>query len=447
MAEANVNCEPVSYEVIVNVKTGGGNNCLGQANNVGDIQSYIIIKEASKFCPINLFYTNRGSSGQYFGLMPPESRAEERIWIGNEMPDPLAPLEVLANEGPVNIIQNYHAIAGIEIIIPSCDGGGTGCVTITASTTLEISPGNCNSECEQIPLELEVEHYFQCGNEKLIANIQGSGPFTFLWDINGEEIISTSNEVDIHDIVSEIDGTLINYTCTVFDGLDGTATVSGSVWGTKRFYENIMNNTIYFDYPADALWEAGNYYAGQPGVDFSTPFHIIDLVNTTPPWYGATRIEMNITDRWGNFFFYYKMVDLEGTDDWSLDNGEFSWNGHWNNDPSQPCTGGAADIMTYKIEARNCYTEVHEEISALVILACTTEPWVVTPVKSSSDNNTEEPTRIILIPDDSIINDIGNINVRIVPNPTNSKIQLIGDYKKISSYSTKQGKKFWIILY
>lgn len=141
---------------------------------------------------------------------------------------------------------------------------------------------------------------------------------------------------------------------------------------------------------------------------------------------------MNITDRWGDYDFYNKTVDLEGGDDWSLDNGEFWWNGHWNNDPSQPCTGGAADIMNYTVEARNCYTEVHTEQSALVILACTTEPWVVTPVKSSSNNN-NQPNRTIQVPNDLDEVNTSEVDVKLIPNPTESYVHIVGDYEKINN--------------
>ncbi|MCH2229799.1 MAG: T9SS type A sorting domain-containing protein [Crocinitomicaceae bacterium] len=368
-------CSEVIIDVIFDANTGEASDCIGETNGVGDKGHYTIKKLGGDYCPENLYYTNRSPQGL---PMPSFATAEERIWVGDHMPIG-APTSLI--EGPVDIEGDVYLKAGIEVILPSCVFG-TGCVTITGNTTIEILPNYCSADCPQTPLDLSVKEEFNCDSEKLIATVNGStGPYSYTWSIDGQTITTTSNEYDIHTIISNFDGIEVPYTCYVQDAIGGSNSFSGEVWGTKKFYEDIRNQTTYHDFPVDASGNPasiyglpGYYYDGNiwvvNGVQAPSPFtgnsvaFIYDGINYNPPsvynppFYGATELKFTIWDSWG-IQLHDLDLTLEGGDDWSFDNYGIYWNGHMNNDLNQPCAASptGTNAFNYRLITKNCLSK------------------------------------------------------------------------------------------
>lgn len=445
-------CQSLTEEIKIVAKIEG-NDCISQEIGAGGISSYTFTKPAIEYCPYNLYYTNRNNSNSI--AMPTSARAENEIWIGDMMPT-YAPPYILNNTGHVDINNNIDLVAGAQINLPSCQGGGVGCVTITGNVTLEISPQNCSIECTPIPLQAECSRIFNCFEEKLAVNVtSGQGPFSYVWSLDGQFISTTVPYVDVHNIVSNYDGTQLTYYVTVTDGVGQEFICGGLVWGTKRFYENIQDNVWYLDYPPNSLWEDGYYYDGQPGVDYTTPFHIIDNKNLTPPWYGATHLYFRTWSSNGAGETIYEVdKNLENLADWSFDNGELYWNGFWNNDPALPCAGGSgSDIFNYILKAENCVSAEdqnpnpiiyphHEELSALIFFDCTdsNNPWTPDPAKSISTDVRDLRYDYQENVSNSLLNEISEYS--LYPNPTNSDFLIAGDYEKIQTLriTDNQGK-------
>lgn len=375
-------CEGQTVGFVIKTISGEADDCLAEAVGYPDAGYYNVYRQPGQYCPENLFFTNRNPSS---GIpMPAYAHAEDRIWVGDSMPA-IAPLAVQLDEGPVEVYQDLVLEAGIEIIIPSCKSGP--CVTISGNQTLIISPFSCSADCQQEELEFTVKNFFKCGHEQLQAEVtSGDGPFMYKWIIEGDTITTPNSYLSIHDYVSDDSTGLIPYSCEVFDPNGNSGFFTDAVLGTKSFYKNIVDHhTIYFQYDNNDLWETGNYYAGQPGVDYLRPFFIADSVNSFAPWYGATEIECTVWDAGGNgqdpIYYYHR--NLQNGNDWSFDNGEIWWNGKFPG--TNYCVGGAGDVFNYVLTARNCNTQVHQEISALLILACYDGSWSPTEAKSMMD--------------------------------------------------------------
>lgn len=396
-------CSEINVPVTV-IASAGGSDCLGSSNGVGKIGYYTIHKDKGMFCPKNLFFTNRSPQGT---IMPTYSRAEEYIYVGDSMP-PFAPALIA---GPV--ISNDHVtmVAGINVIIPACHGNTSGCVQLSAGHTIYLKPNSCSSDCEETPLEVSVDKIFNCRHETLVATATGEAPFTYHWNVNGSVYTTNINFIDIHDIVSDVDGAQISYSVTVFDAVGQSGQDSGTAWGTKRFYEPIQNNKNWFDYdPGSIFGESGYYYAANLGVYTDMPAYITDSVNSTPPWYGATGMQLVVFDRFGHPIMVHK-VELEGTNDWSMDNGEFYWNGKRGyypssdgNNPGGACyEGDITDIFQYKLFNRNCYqigsldhfeTDCDEE-ATFTIFSCLDEDYEYVQTKSMSTGGNDNETQVV----------------------------------------------------
>jgi len=425
-----VMCPEVDALLIVTAQTAAADcfsHVLGSGASTG---YYHVVKQRGEYCPDNLYFTNRSPTGN---PMPAYARAEERIWVGDDMP-PGAPFEP---SGPVIALGNVELVAGIEVILPSCVGGpNAGCVTITGNSTIKIDSFACNSDCYQEPITFTVEELFRCGGEKLIAHATGEAPFSYHWVVNGAVFNTTSNELAIHDIVSALNTGAVPYSCDVMDAVGGTAHLEGFVLGTYRFYQPVVNNTIYFNYNDDDLYEDGYYYPGQPGCDQYRPFFINDLTNSSPPWYGATRISLRIMDRWHIQEYFNITLDLESPDnynDWSFDNGQFYWNSHPDNDLGEPCT--QTGVFNYVLDARNCYTLPHIEESALIVHECFMNEWIVPQSKSTLEDDYSDKAS----PDSlsRMFNQAGyglsTDFLQIYPNPAKTSIQIQSNQKELLS--------------
>ncbi len=422
-------CSQIDIGAVIYAQSGDLGNCLAESNNVADRGYYVIRKLAGEYCPDNLFFTNRNLTS---GIpMPLYAHAEERIWVGDDMPA-IAPLAVQNDEGIVNVIGDLVLVAGVEIIIPSCQSGN-GCVTLDGDITLIIHPNSCSSDCIPEELSLSVTELFNCYHEQLQAVVEGNGPFTFKWTIDGQIITTSESYLFIHDIVSIHNTGQIPYTCEVFDAVGNSGTFSGEILGTQVFYEPMSNNVSYYDYDEEDIWDDGYYYAGQPGVgglpnNPSRPFFIYDDINTNGPWYGATFMELLVFDRWGESLAHFYVRDLEGGEDWSFNNGEIWWNGYWWNDPNSSCLNtSGTDVFNYRITARNCLPVPHIEESVIPIIYCHDGDWDVIETKSVVNIDDEvivihDSTRYIGFDSPHYVEE----NFVCFPNPSNSKISLVG---------------------
>ncbi len=427
-------CQEIQASITVTGTTSDA-NCLAIVSAAGHKGYYYLMKEKGLYCPDNLFFTNRNAQS---GIpMPMYAQAEERIWVGDNMPS-IAPSQT---EGSVTVESGTTLKAGIEIILPSCDAG-TACVTLNGNIDLVIAPNSCSSECPQEPLVLSVREEFNCHSETLQAQVEGNGPFTFQWIIADDTILSSSSVLNVHSIVSEYNGGQMPYTCNVFDAAGNSGTYSGEILGTKVLYRDIRDNTIYFDYDDDHLLEDGYYYAGNPyiGTDSfvedgqtywleDNPFYVYDAINENGPWYGASYMKLVVWNRWGEIVHYIER-NLEGGTDWSFNQGEMYWNGYWwnGNGQTSSCVHPESEMVTYELWARNCLTPVHYEVSAIPIFSCYNEVWIPEETKSSYRPDDE----VWAEHDDSRFVDLGtsasaNGNIQCYPNPTTKSVMLKSD--------------------
>lgn len=433
-------CDPADISVVIHAQAGDLDNCLAEANNVADRGYYIIHKEPGEYCPENLFFTNRNTTT---GLaMPIYAHAEERIWVGDNMP-PIAPPDILLNQGQVDVIGDLVLEAGTEIIIPACQSG-SGCVTFTGDVTLIINPNNCSADCTPEPFDLYVKEMFECSNERLIAEVGGDGPFTFQWQILGQTYTTSNNVFEVHNIVSEQNNGQIPYTCTVYDAIGQTATFTGNILGTQRFYQTITDNKIYFDYPPNTVYGPdGYYYAANLGVYSGTPAYIIDSVNLTPPWYGSTYMRLIVWGRNG-LPILDKQTVLEGGEDWSMDNGEFYWNGKEDNDIWGDCyEGQLTEIFNYTLISRNCFDDQDiyqwvdnvDEAGSFWIFGCTNDdPWNPVETKSASadENDYSERNKITgWRRNPELPVSTNELFIQCIPNPTSDEFEVIGNYSQL----------------
>jgi len=354
-------CVNVESEITI-VAKAPGNDCIGLNAGVGDIKTYSIVKPPTPYCPEHLFFTNRNSIS---GVpMPNYAQAKQTIWVGDDMPN-FAPPEV---EGPVELVGNLELRAGNQIVLPSCQGGGTGCVTITGNTTLIVEDVNCSPDCAAPNISISCDKKMFCYGEQLTANLVGTPPYTIFWNVNGTTYTTTSyqnyNVLDIYQIAASLEGT-IPYTITAFDATSQEVSCGGSFLGTKKFYNDIRQNTEYYDFTATPwLGESGYYYNGSVFISAvnQTMGTIYDGVNydpnipiDAPPYYGATYMEFIVFDGFGDQI-HSQVESIEGGNDWSIDNFVFRWNGHLNNDVNEPCLATQSGDITfnYRLIAKNC---------------------------------------------------------------------------------------------
>ena len=433
-------CDQVDVGVVVNAWSGETSDCLGEANNIPNRGYYTIRKLPGEYCPRNLFFTNRNSTS---GLsMPLYAHAEERIWVGDDMPA-IAPPAILADQGQVDVIGDLVLEAGTEIVIPACQSG-VGCVTFTGDVTLIINPNNCSADCTPEPFDLYVKEMFECSNERLIAEVGGDGPFTYQWQILGQTYTTSNNVFEVHNIVSEQNNGQIPYTCTVYDAIGQTATFTGNILGTQRFYQTITDNKIYFDYPPNTVYGPdGYYYAANLGVYSGTPAYIIDSVNLTPPWYGSTYMRLIVWGRNG-LPILDKQTVLEGGEDWSMDNGEFYWNGKEDNDIWGDCyEGQLTEIFNYTLISRNCFDDQDiyqwvdnvDEAGSFWIFGCTNDdPWNPVETKSASadENDYSERNKITgWRRNPELPVSTNELFIQCIPNPTSDEFEVIGNYSQL----------------
>lgn len=425
-------CLDATFSITVTARTNAG-GCIASAAEAGSKGYYYIHKVAGAYCPDNLYFTNRNSTSGI--AMPLYAHAEERIWVGDNMPFPEYNPQIEGEEGFVTVPDGGYYTAGIEILLPSCDAGN-GCVTLEGNLTLEIAQGSCSSECTAEELTVSVDEVFVCGHERLSVNVTGVGPFTYELNMLGQTITQNNSDFFIHDLVSEINTGQIPYTIHVYDAIDGEGAFSGEVLGTQVFYAPVTNNVDYFEYSEGGIYETGYYYPGVPYVGtaqnpetgqwlVNSPFYIYDDINEVGPWYGATYMKLVVWNRWGTMVQYLER-DLEGGTDWSFNNGEIYWNGYWwnGNGQTSSCVSPETDIATYQLEARNCATAVHQEISALPVFSCYEDPWVKPETKSMTDHGDDE----VLVVHDSTrwgatwgLVDL-NSSVVCAPNPTATQV-------------------------
>lgn len=417
-------CSALDLTVKIYANTGEATSCIGEANGVSDIGYYTIHKLPAAFCPDNLFFTNRNSTS---GIpMPLAATAEERIWVGDNMP-PIAPSTILLNQGDVVVQDNTVLIAGIEIILPSCQSGLIDCITIEGNTTLIIQPNSCSSDCPNIPLNLFVNEIFQCGNERLEAEADGNGPFTYKWEIEGQTIVTTNPVLQIHDIVSELDNGQIPYTCTVLDAIGGIGVFSGQILGTFRFYQNITNNMNQYLINGEMKY----MYQQVSVISNAQPASVYDEVNWSynvladPPYYGATRIEFTVWDG-GGIPIYNPIYELEGGDDFSINNFEVSWNGHLQNDLDQPCV--QVGVYNYTLKAKNCYPNVHTQNFHFTYDGGNCYWGGLDDIEAKSMGIPNVP------PDRTFFNETALISenpLLIIPNPSQKTFSIYGNYSSI----------------
>jgi len=393
------------------------------------------------YCPENRYFTNRNPTS---GVpMPAYAKASNMIYVGDEMP--VGSGIPSPQWGQVIYSQDVTLEAGVGIDIPACLLPGGDCVVLNGhNQTLAIKPNNCSPECSYEPLDVVIDKVFECELERVVPNIlSGVAPYSFTWTDENGDLLSTESFLDVHEFVSEVEWDEgFEFSVYIEDIAGNYYTETNAVHGTKRFYEPVTDNTEFFDYPpSSGVFEDGWYYAGQPGVDSNRPFFISDSVNSTPPWYGATSIELSIWDRWDsnageileepNATLYHNLWDLEGTDDWSIDNAEVYWNGHWNNDLNEDCPGGFPEVWVYRVDAKNCFTTItHTELSGFVKLNCFEDDWTteIFVTKSGIMDTTEMENNEFF----GVRNADENSGYSFYPNPTNGRITIVGSMQNVS---------------
>lgn len=447
---SEVLCQELEISFSVKASTDQA-SCLNYVTGGGYSGYYKIIKERGDYCPENLYFTNRNSvSGN---IMPLTARAEDRIWIGDNMPAPYDPTQS-GIEGPVEVPNNGHYTAGIEIVLPSCDLG-TGCVTLQGNVTIEIAPGSCSVDCYREPLSVNVKEIFKCSQERLDVITTGEGPFTYVLIILGDTITSNIGVFQIHDIISEQDNGQVPYTINVYDAIGDSGTFSGNILGTKRFYEPIIDNKIYINYPpGSVLGDPGYYYSANLGVYSATPAYWTDSINTSPPWYGATHMRLIIWNQWGEEINSIDhdlelQSDGSGGEDWSLNQGEFWWNGKYMNGIWADCYESSNETWNYRLSSRNCFNDENiaffvneiDEQSITFIFSCTDDdPWNPVEEKSVSntgdDNNDYAQSQKIegasRLPEITISSE-ADLEIGVIPNPVNDHFFIVSHFDELNN--------------
>ena len=392
-------------------------------------KKFRINMEGSPYCNEYRFLTNRNpTSGVPF---PTYAIASNSIWVGDDMPafsgiDP-------ADMGQVIITEDFLLEAGVEIVIPSCVVGDA-CVTITGvNQTLKIGPVDCSPECPVVPLDVEIDRVFECANEHVIAKVNdGVPPFSFSWFNSDDLIIGSDSILHFHDTISSAYWTDTVYLRLYIEDANGDIYESVEYFnGTQRFYEPITNNMFLYTHADGFDWydDSTYLYAYNPLVNLSGPFVIYDDINSSPPWYGATKMDLWIFDRWGAVS-YENHINLEDEiNDWSIDNYELYWDGTPNNNGEGIDCYDAADVVygDYRLTASNCIFPVHEEIDIVYFGGCWIGDFSDSIWTTYSALNDFGGLRVINDPSNILgqaENDIDQVT--IYPNPTNNFVVING---------------------
>lgn len=487
-------CSSIVENIVVTASTIGTGGCIGQLINSPSLgvatNTYSFTKTSDTYCPENLYFTNRNPTSGY--TLPSYAQAQNEIWVGDLMPVP--PIYTPGLDGPLlgPVVHNGNVTlrAGTQIYLPNCQGGGTGCVTITGYADLLVEPINCSPECLYVPMTLTCKEHFNCNNEKFVVDVIGGvGPFNYAWTINGQTYYTSDPELDVHSIVSQVNNGQVSYICSVMDAVGQTEVCSGTALGTKRFYEDIRNNTTYFEYLTDQWGNAssafgphGYYYDGrlvvsngntQYGAPIGAgPAFIYDGVNwnpglsiNSPPYYGATEMEFTIWAVNSANVIVYKHLNLEGGYDWSIDNFSFYWNGYIDNNTDNYCSyyGTGEQFFNYRLIAKNCFstvvpnppisiqypppTNAHIENASFYIhdYCYSGAPSPVVAGIVTNNNISEFQNENLIIVDDEIEStplthsrgEIPNVvakddlSINCFPNPTNNEFKIVGNFNEI----------------
>jgi len=458
-------CNDLQYNFVTHLISKSP--CTFDNSTFSSSDNYSILIKGNHYCPEYAYYTNIGT-GNTANLIPPLTKVSKKIWVGDDMPISYNPL-VQGTVGPVIWNGDFVMEAGEEIIIPSCQSGGTECVTLTGDHTFIIKPNNCNPNCSNSELEVKIDEIFECENEHLKLTINGGQPpyaatiFINGINISGSTPINTM-ALNIHDAVYGVDGQ-ITYNIQVLDAVGNHFNYTDQVLGTANFYRNLSETGVYFiefPSPQNQLYQDGWYYQTNHLINDSQPFFIADNMSQGPPWYGAHTIELTVWSRQGgnvngfiNELAFHNIWSVS-PNDWSIDNGEVMWNGHFNNDINDNCTGNPGDVFFYRIKAENCSSHgnandilntnpntpplgLHYQTQNIYNFDCyegTTNPIVndeahsqTTPIDSSffiyQDDNALSLAGIVEPKNTQTINQ--NTSISIYPNPTTNTIYINGD--------------------
>ncbi|MEZ4936791.1 MAG: T9SS type A sorting domain-containing protein [Crocinitomicaceae bacterium] len=460
--EVGSECEYQSYTFSVQATDNG---CPSPATSEQEFT--INVLPNGSYCPWDFIITNRNPTN---GLQVPVlTKAENDIWVGDNIPIP--PYNPI-NDPPQGIVEiNYpvHMQAGHEVYLGPCQSGSQGqntygdCIILNPGAGneihIEIKENNCDSDCPVDPLDISAQAIFSCGDERLVSSVSGGvPPYTYIWNVGGNELYNNINDgtVDIHDIISDIsyDGSTVLWSVQIYDAVGQTGFVNGYMYGTYRFYQDLSNNQTWVNPTSNHDPPAGYHYMTETIVDSYAPFDIRDGVNITPPYYGAVGYYLRIWPEWNityNVVEETRSLDYEapssqynGTIDWSLDNGEVYWNGHRNNDLNLPCV--LTDIFNYVVSFWNCvdyYYLLHDVYATGDCYETDVNGWIISAMASNSDSlNLENNLSIInsngedsnssdslrLLRNDNIEN-----NFSIHPNPNDGIFKLNGDHSVISN--------------
>lgn len=375
-------------EIVVSTEIEG---CFLDGGSASSTYALGLYKE--DWCRDYRFFTNRGPDYPLLPL-PSFAKASEVIYIGDEMP-PFSLIDP-TDMGPVQGTGD-HWFEAPEIII-SCTGGGEDCVNFTAgegSGNIVFKYGNalCSPECPNDPLDVVIHEVFECGNERVeIEILSGEPPYSIIWyDQNGFSI-STDSVLNVHELVSDSTWNQVTKYSLYVEDMTGTYfTFSDSVPGTERFYREITDNMYLFTHPEYPEYPDSTYlYDANLYCSPLAPFFIFDGINDSPPWYGATDVQMMIFDRYGAIQ-YELNEDLENGEDWSFDNKEWSWDGTIGNsgDPDN-CLDGTSEVFgDYRLIVGNCHPYNHEEIDLVGLIECYSGDWSDSIVVAMAPENGE----------------------------------------------------------
>lgn len=357
---------------------------------------YVLRAREGDYCDEFAYYTNRTAANQ--NLIPAYTKRSNMIYVGDNMPPQSNISQSLM--GPVEIYYPVTLEAGVGIDIQACSGSST-CIDFIGTSSddihMFIAPNICSPECSNEQLDITSHGEFHCSGEKLVGEASGGlPPYTYNWYIvsdpssnsNYSQYMGTGEEINVHDHVSQLscgdpfapnDG-IFWYKLVVSDAAGATGEVVDHVLGTSVFYQQIYINTTYWSLQdiQDAglqYMQPGNYFGANLGVSPSQPFFLMDGVNNGsscgPPYYGITNYDLWIFSGEGDLVFH-EYQDLDGGSDWSFDNREISWNGHWNDDVNQDCVMPYT-AFAYRLLAHNCLaqSQYYEEISGEIeVLSC-----------------------------------------------------------------------------
>ncbi len=409
---------------------------------------YTINIDGTDYCPEYRFFTKRGNTSPLLPL-PIYAQASLEIFIGDLMPG-FASIPA-PDQGPVEGTGTHTFEA--PLITISCTSGGTDCVVFAPSgggviTFIEGSP-LCSPDCPPVPLIVEVDEIFECDNERIEATVlDGVEPISYAWFDGDGLLIGTESVVDVHDLVKdETWDPGIDYSLFIEDLSGSIFELDGTLRGTKKFYEPIIDNMLPFPpsleefiwddpifgfggCPQDSpdgqvyLYGANIGIVSDPAI---APFFYFDETET-PPFYSATYMEFRVFNTDG-LIINEIIIDLENTDDWSIDDKEIYWDGtSFNSGDPDDCHG--SDVYQVTLIAENCYPVPHCEQIAPTMLACYFDDWTDSIVFTKGPEGTTQYSQSDLVID--IRPDLENrrlgmeSHVALYPNPSNNIIQVEG---------------------